>query len=148
MPCSPSYTVPPDAGRQPGHRLDLSAAAACTEQDLAFCATALAQEHALGAGHPAGRRLYQIVRRAADQEPVAVLLWAASALHLKDRDAWIGWDGMTRSRRLALIVNNSRLLLLEKTREPNLATQVLAAALRALPAQWSDAHGYEPLLAE
>ena len=33
---------------------------------------ALGQEHSLGPGHPAGRRLWQIVRRASDDEPVAV----------------------------------------------------------------------------
>lgn len=134
--------------RSAGLRLALRVDAALDEHDLAFCTAALGKEHSLGAGHPAGRRLRQIVRRSTDGEPVAVLVWAASALHLKDRDAWIGWDGMTRSRRLGLIVNNSRLLILEKTREPNMATQVLAAALRTLPSQWYKAHGYEPLLAE
>jgi len=114
----------------------------------AFCTGALEAEHALGSGHVAGRRLWQIVRRVCDDEPVAVLLWAASAFHLRARDAWIGWDAMTRSRRLGLLVNNSRLLILEKHRAPNLATQVLGAALRALPSQWREAHAYTPLLAE
>jgi len=49
---------------------------------------------------------------------------------------------------LGLIVNNTRLLILEKHREPNLATQVLGAALRVLAAQWEQAHQYRPLLAE
>lgn len=117
-------------------------------EDLAFCKSCLAAEHSLGAGHPAGRVLWQIVRRTGDEQAVAVLLWAASAWHLRERDQWIGWDGQTRSARLGLIVNNSRLLLLEQTRAPNLATQVLGAALRALPAQWAQVHGYRPLLAE
>jgi hypothetical protein len=39
-------------------------------------------------------------------------------------------------------------LILEKSRQPNLATQVLGAALRALPEQWQAAHQYRPLLAE
>lgn len=39
---------------------------------LAFCADALAEEHALGAGHAAGRRLWQTVRRTSDGTPVAV----------------------------------------------------------------------------
>ena len=69
------------------------------EAALAFYADALEEEHALGAGHAAGRRLWQIVRRTSDDAPVAVLRWAASAFHLRARDAWIGWDAMTRSRR-------------------------------------------------
>lgn len=139
---SSSIVLPATAG-------GLTVTVASTAEDFAFCRAALEDEHALGAGHPAGCRLWQMVREGgAGGAPVAVLVWAASALHLQDRDAWIGWDAMTRSRRLGLIVNNSRLLILEKSRRPNLATQALGAALRALPAQWEGAHGYAPLLAE
>jgi hypothetical protein len=48
---------------------------------------------------------------------------------------------LTRAKRLKLIVNNTRFLVLDETREPNLASQSLGTALRALPAQWQDAHG-------
>lgn len=113
-----------------------------------WCRARLNDEHLLGAGAPAGRQLWQIVRRLSDDVPVAIVIWAASALHLKDRDAWIGWDAMRRAARLGLIVNNSRLLILEATRAPNLASQALSAALRVLPAQWDVAHGYQPVLAE
>jgi hypothetical protein len=55
---------------------------------------------------------------------------------------------MRLASRLNLTVGNSRLLILQATREPNLASQVLSAALRVLPAQWMLAHGYKPLIAE
>ncbi len=121
-----------------------------SEQELARCRLALEAEHGLSTGHPVGRQLWQWVYCAEDKnkEPVAVVVWADSALHLKERDRWIGWDAMTRSQRLGLIVNNTRLLILEKTRQPNLASQVLGAALRVLPGQWEQAHGYRPVLAE
>lgn len=114
----------------------------------AWCRARLNEEHRLGAGSPCGHQLWQVVRRGSDQAPVAIVIWAASALHLKDRDAWIGWDPMRRASRLGLIVNNSRLLVLEATREPNLASQALSAALRVLPLQWQAVHGYAPVLAE
>ena len=117
-------------------------------EEFARCRLALEAEHQLGAGHPAGRQLWQMVSRAGEDELVGIVLWAASAWHLKKRDGWIGWDAMKRSERLGLIVNNTRLLILEKSREPNLATQILGAALRALPRQWEQAHEYRPLLAE
>jgi hypothetical protein len=113
-----------------------------------WCHDMLEAEHSLGAGHPAGKQLWQIIKRPGDEVAVAVVVWAASALHLKERDLWIGWDPMRRASRLNLIVGNSRLLILEATREPNLASQVLSAALRVLPEQWEAAHGYKPLLAE
>jgi len=40
-----------------------------------------------------------------------------------------------------------RFLVLEANRRPNLASKVLAHALKALPGQWHEEHGYEPLLA-
>ena len=124
----------------------LEVTVAHSAEDLAFCKDRLEAEHSLGDTKAAGHRLWQIVWR--DGVPVAVVVWAASALRLKDRDAWIGWDTVTRAKRLKLIVNNTRFLVLDETREPNLASQSLGAALRALPGQWQDAHGFLPLLAE
>jgi len=147
LPRTPTQAVPAAANLHASSR-ELAVTVALSDEDRAFCRAALAAEHGLGVGHPVGKQLWQIVREGAQAEPVAVLVWAASALHLKDRDQWIGWDAQTRSRRLGLIVNHSRLLILEETRRPNLASQVLGAALRALPAQWEKAHGYAPLLAE
>ena len=113
-----------------------------------WCRARLNDEHSLGAGAPCGHQLWQVVRRVVDDVPVAIVIWAASALHLKDRDEWIGWDPMRRASRLGLIVNNSRLLILEATRERNLASAALSAALRVLPAQWDAVHGFKPVLAE
>ena len=121
---------------------------ALSDDSKDWCRRQLEREHGLGAGAPAGHQLWQVVCRLEDQQPVALVIWAASALHLKDRDEWIGWDKRLRSSRLGLIVNNSRLLILEATREPNLASQALSAALRVLPAHWDLVHGYRPVLAE
>ena len=106
----------------------------------------LEAEHFLGSRFPAGDRLYQVAEQ--DGQWVGLLLWCAPALHLKDRDAWIGWDPLTRAQRLKLIVNNARFLVPDRVRRPNLASQTLAAATKALPDQWFAQHGYAPLLAE
>jgi len=103
-------------------------------------------EHFLGPRFPAGDRLYQVAEQ--DGQWVGLLLWCAPALHLKDRDAWIGWDPLTRAQRLNLIVNQARFLIPDAARRPNLASQVLAAATTALPEHWFRQHGYAPLLAE
>ena len=83
-----------------------------------------------------------------DGQPVAVLVWCAAAWHLKDRDERIGWDAMTRSQRLKLVVQLRRFLVVEATRRPNLASRCLGLALRGLAGAWSREHGYRPLLAE
>ena len=107
---------------------------------------ALGREHGLGAGREAGDRLCQLVRQ--DGRLVAVLVWCAAAWHLKARDETVGWDAVTRSRRLKLVVQLRRFLVLEATRRPNLASQCLGAGLRELVGQWEVQHGYRPLLAE
>src|SRR3974390_1464464 len=103
-------------------------------------------EHFLGPRFPAGDRLYQVAEQ--DGQWVGLLLWCASALHLKDRDPWTGWDPLTRAQRLKLIVNQARFLIPETARRPNPASQILAAATTALPDPWFAHHGYAPLLAE
>ena len=107
----------------------------------------LADQHYLGAGRPVGDYLRQIVER--DGQPLALLVWGPACYALKDRDRWISWSAPQRIARLKLIVQNRRFLLLTpKGACPNLASQTLAAALRALPGQWRQHFGHRPLLAE
>ena len=107
----------------------------------------LAAQHYLGAGRAVGDYLRQVVRR--EGQPVALLVWGPACYALKDRDLWISWSASQRVERLKLIVQNRRFLVLAaKGESPNLASQAMGAALRALPAQWQERFGYRPLLAE
>jgi hypothetical protein len=107
----------------------------------------LNDQHYLGAGRAVGDYLRQVVKQ--NGQPVALLVWGPACYALKDRDLWISWSANQRVQRLKLIVQNRRFLLLTpKGQAPNLASQVLAAAMRALPQQWLGAFGYRPLLAE
>ena len=106
----------------------------------------LDEEHFLGAGREAGDRLCQFVIE--DGKVAAVLIWCAAAWHLKDRDQIVGWDPVTRSQRLKLVVQLRRFLVPKKSRRPNLASQCLGLGLRELPAQWHAEYEYRPLLAE
>lgn len=84
-----------------------------------------------------------------DGQWVALLAWGPAALKLKDRENWIGWNATRRAERLKLVVQNRRYLLLHpKGDKPNLASQALAAACRALPEQWQQHFGYGPPRAE
>jgi hypothetical protein len=107
----------------------------------------LASRHYLGAGQPVGDYLRQVVER--DGRAVALLVWGPACYALKDRDLWISWSAPQRLERLKLIVQNRRFLVLApKGESPNLASQAMGAALRALPEQWQEHFGYRPLLAE
>jgi hypothetical protein len=105
----------------------------------------LDQEHYLG-DVPQGRQLLQVVEY--DGQWVALLDWGPATWKLTDREEWIGWTPQQKTQRLALVVLNRRFLVLGKTRMPNLTTKSLALAIKALPEQWEQAHGYKPLLAE
>eukprot|EP01041_Mallomonas_annulata_P032100 gene32100-54523_t len=61
-------------------------------------------------GHPdvvqaVGEQLHYAVSDA-QGEWVAVVIFAAAALHLRPREQWIGWSDEQRRRRLALVANN------------------------------------------
>jgi len=131
----------------PGERLGaLEVKVARSAQDWRRAKAALGREHGLGAGREAGDRLCQLVLE--DGKLVAVLVWCAAAWHLQARDQTVGWDAVTRSKRLKLVVQLRRFLVLEATRRPNLASQCLGAGLRELVGQWESRHGCRPLLAE
>lgn len=118
-----------------------------SENEVPWFDGLLASQHYLGAGRTVGDYLRQVVEE--DGQPVAVLVWGPACYALKDRDRWISWSANQRLERLKLIVQNRRFLLLRAQGEsPNLASQSLGAALRALAHQWQERFGYRPLLAE
>jgi len=117
------------------------------EAEHAWFDSKLAAHHYLGAGRPVGDHLRQVVEL--NGRVVALLVWGPACYSLKDRDRWISWSAPQRLERLKLIVQNRRFLVLsEKGQSPNLASQAMGAALRALPGQWRERFGYRPLLAE
>jgi hypothetical protein len=118
-----------------------------TEGEVEWFDGQLREHHYLGAGRAVGDYLRQVVE--VDGRAAALLVWGPSCYSLKDRDLWIGWSAPQRVERLKLIVQNRRFLVLSgKGQSPNLASQAMGAALRALPGQWQKRFGYRPLLAE
>ena len=79
---------------------------------------------------------------------VALLAWSAGSYRLKDRETWIGWSAPQKKRRLPLVVNNSRFLILEGWHVPNLASRVLKLCLQRLSQDWTDRYGHAVLVAE
>ncbi|HEY6362776.1 MAG TPA: Druantia anti-phage system protein DruA [Vicinamibacterales bacterium] len=79
---------------------------------------------------------------------VGCLQFSSAGWRMRARDAWIGWDDVTRARQLSQVVSNSRFLLLPWVRIQNLASTALALALRRLPADWQATYGVTPLLVE
>ena len=107
----------------------------------------LEAKHYLANARLAGQTLRYVAEL--DGQWVALLTFSAAALHLKGREHWIGWSPRQRARRLGLIVNNSRFLVLpERQRYPNLASRVLGLALRRLSDDWQAQWGHPVLVVE
>jgi len=107
----------------------------------------LEREHYLESSRFAGQSLRYVAE--VDGQWVALLTFSAPALHLKARERWIGWSARQRARRLGLVVNNSRFLVLpERQRYPNLASRILGLVLRRLSADWQERWGHPVLVVE
>jgi hypothetical protein len=107
----------------------------------------LQEEHYLESSRLAGQWLRYVAEL--NGQWLALLTFSASALHLKARERWIGWSPRQRARRLGLVVNNSRFLVLpERQRYPNLASRVLGLTLRRLSADWQEQWGHPVLVVE
>ena len=105
----------------------------------------------LDAHHWLGHRLTgQVLRYVAelDSQWVAVLGFGSAALSCAARDQFIGWTREQQYARLIHIANSQRFCVLPAGRRRNLASAVLAGALRRLPADYLAAYGHRVLAVE
>lgn len=114
--------------------------------ERAWWRAAMDRYHYLGSSHMVGESLCYVAF--IGTEAVALLGWAAAALHNRPRDEYLGWDAATRARNLSMVVNNTRFLILPWAQTQYLASRVLAANLRRLLADWQSHFGHRILLAE
>lgn len=115
--------------------------------DHALFSRYLARHHYLGFRGPVGENIAYLARDRHGRD-LACLLFSAAAWKTKPRDSWIGWDDATRTRRLSLLVNNSRFLILPWVRVPHLASHLLGRITRKLAADWQTRYGHPVHLLE
>ncbi|MGB3223987.1 MAG: IS4 family transposase, partial [Desulforhopalus sp.] len=104
------------------------------------------EEHPQGAGPLVGRQLRYLI--VSQHGWLGGLGFGAAALHLADRDRWIGWDGEQRRMYLHAVVGMSRFLIRPSVRSCNLASKVLGMSMAALSADFERQYGYRPYLVE
>lgn len=104
------------------------------------------RHHYLGLQSIVGQSLWYVAL--CQEQWVALLGWGAAALKCAPRDAWIGWSPTLRGRRLHLIANNVRFLVLPEGRRPNVASRVLALSCKRLSQDWERYYGHPILLGE
>ena len=103
--------------------------------------------HYLGGLQAVGEQLYYVAVDAKGQW-LALLLFSAAAKHLKQREKWIGWTAVQCDRRLWLVANNSRFLILPNCSVPNLGSRVLRLTLDRLSADWQAQYGHPIVVVE
>ena len=79
---------------------------------------------------------------------VALASFSAAAYNLRYREQFIGWTREQRRRRLALIANQSRFLVLPDCHYPNLPSRMLKFLLARLSEDWQQRWGHPVVLVE
>lgn len=111
-----------------------------TPKDKARCDGLIEEHHYLHDATLVGEQL----RYAATYQGrwLAIATWSGASFHLKDRDEFIGWDAEQCRRRLPLLANNSRLLVLPECHYPNLISRFMKLMLGRLSQDWLERWGH------
>lgn len=107
----------------------------------------LAKHHYLGDVRAVGEQLFYAITTV-EGDWLGVLVFCAASRRLRARDQWIGWTEEQRRRRLPLVVNNCRFLLLPSKTFPNLGSRSLRLTLDRLSADWHARYGHPVVLVE
>lgn len=106
------------------------------------------QHHYLKSSNLVGEQLRYVVTDAQGRW-LALLGWSAPAMHLKARDQSIEWTDQQRERRLHLLAQNSRYVILaERDQLPNLASRAMSLCLARLSPDWFEAYGHPIVMVE
>ena len=107
----------------------------------------MAEHHYLGFKQFAGRGLRHVAVWRGHW--VALVGWQSGAFKCAPRDRWLGWHRSVQFRRLHLVANNTRFLVLPAASGVRgLASRALSRSLRRLSGDWAAAHGHPLELAE
>lgn len=117
-----------------------------THEDHYLWGYLLSHYHYLGVPRLVGEHLRYMATL--DGQVVACLAFASAAWKVKGRDDFIGWHPETKKKKLHLVVNNTRFLILPWIRIKHLASKLLSLSVRRLCSDWESAYGHDVYLAE
>lgn len=104
--------------------------------------------HYLGYQLPFGAQLRYFIKAGATNDILGCFQFSSPAWKMAPRDKWIGWTDEQRKFNLQKIINNSRFLIFPWVKVKNLASSVLALAVKTVPDDWQRCYGYRPVLME
>jgi len=142
QPVAEPQQIPADAG----DIIDLRLIIVETEEQMRTWNELMIQDHPRGAGPLVGRQLRYLVE--SEHGWLGGISFSSAALHLEDRDKWIGWDWNNRLDNLHHVVNMSRFLIRSCISCKNLASRVLGMCIKQFPDNFEHYYNYRPLLLE
>jgi len=104
--------------------------------------------HYLGYQLPFGAQLPYFTKSGATSDILGCFQFSSPAWKMAPRDRWIGWADAQRKANLQKIINNSRFLIFPWVEVKNLASRVLALAVKTVADDWQSCYGYRPVLLE
>lgn len=107
----------------------------------------LAQYHYRGFHGSVGENIQYLAKDARGRE-LAVMVFGAAAWKVAVRDQFIGWSATQRAKGLGLLANQQRFLILPWVQVSELASHLLALALRRLSQDWQSRYGHPIWLVE
>jgi hypothetical protein len=129
-----------------GELTDLSVELVATGAPSRLWNEFIARYHYLGYKPLTGAQLRYFVK--AQDRVLGAFGFCGAAWKVASRDLYIGWGVAARERRLHLVVNQSRFLILPWVRCQNLATKALSLVNKRLAGDWQARYGYRPVLIE
>jgi hypothetical protein len=131
---------------QPVHHLGPVHLSLIERPDSALWNEYIQRYHYLGYTPLPGAQLRYFVR--VEHQIVALLGFGAAAWQAAPRDHYIGWDHERRKHNLPLVINNARFLILPWVQVKNLASKILAMAVKQVPQDWQQQYHIKPVLME
>ena len=116
-------------------------------KDAKVCRAMLDEHHYLGSGVLGGAQIRYVIKHS-EYGYLGALAFSSATWALKARDEHVGWSEESRIRNLRYVVTNDRFLILPTVHVANLASHVLALALRRLPEDWFARYHVRPVLVE
>ena len=144
--CSTKATDPQEPILHPVHHLGPLSLQLVGRNESALWNEYIGRYHYLGYTPLPGAQLRYFVLL--NQQVIALLGFGAAAWQAAPRDKYIGWTHSLRKRHLPLIVNNARFLILPWVQVKNLASKILAMAVKQLPNDWQKQYQITPVLME
>jgi len=106
----------------------------------------ISEHHYLGYTQPVGEHLKYIAF--SHDRPIACLAWGSAPWYIGVRDRFIGWSKQIREKRLHLVANNIRFLILPWVQVSCLASYLLALNRQCLAQDWQRLYQHPIYLVE